>query len=60
MRTSIATRVSMSAAAVGVGLTVAAVPAAAAPQQSGAQLSIYRDPADPNFVQAGGPDGGLH
>ena len=51
MSTSVATRLGMFAAVLGLGLTVAAVPAAAAPQQSGAQLSIYRDPANPNFTQ---------
>jgi hypothetical protein len=39
------------AAAVGIGLTVAAVPADAAPQQNGAQLYLYRDPGNPNFTQ---------
>jgi hypothetical protein len=51
MSTSIATRVGMLAAAVAFGLTVAAVPADAAPQQSGAQLYFYRDPGNPNFTQ---------
>ena len=51
MSTSVATRLGMFAAVLGLGLTVAAVPAVAAPQQSGAQLSIYRDPANPNFTQ---------
>ena len=51
MSTSVARRVGMLAAAIGVGLTVAAVPAEAAPQQNGAQLYFYRDPGNPNFTQ---------
>lgn len=43
-------RVGMLVAALGVGLSLA-VPAAAAPTQSGAQLSIFRDPDNYNFTQ---------
>jgi hypothetical protein len=46
-----AARVGLLAAAIGVGLTGASVPAAAAPQATGAGLEIYRDPANYNFTQ---------
>lgn len=37
--------------AVGAALGLASVPATAAPNASGAQLNVYRDPGDPNFTR---------
>ncbi len=44
-------RIGTVALAFGMGLGLASAPASAAPSPSGAQLNVYRDPADPNFTR---------
>ena len=51
MSTSVATGSNVRRALLGLGLTVAAVPAAAAPQQSGDSCPSTWGPSEPNFTQ---------
>lgn len=51
MSTNAFGRIGLVALAVGVGVGLAAAPASAAPRPTGGQLSVYRDPGDPNFTR---------